>query len=210
MMDQHIPWGRPTVDWIPLPPFGLGQRVVFVNALAQYVQMLDSGPDITTRALIDTLLSQTGAGEQLSRLEFDIAVSTFFPAPWTPEAFAEQLNLHRPQQFNPWATGNAPWSWLFDPGFEARRLPGGGWNITRNERGKLSQYVLEHDGDLVLEWMDVFTRRTYSIETGDRETFVMQSLAPAVTATRKADAAEQAYPVHEYWRAKLQDTLGDG
>ncbi|MDW4572594.1 hypothetical protein R8Z57_07350 [Microbacterium sp. M3] len=70
--------------------------------------------------------------------------------------------------------------------------------------------MLEHDGDLVLEWMDVFTRRTYSIETGDRETFVMQSLAAAVTATRKADAAVQAYPVHEYWREKLHDARSQG
>lgn len=206
-MRDGIPWGRPTVDWIPLPPFGLGQRAVFVRALAQHVQMLDDGPDVVTRALVDALLSASGQGEQLSRLEFDVAVSTYFPAPWTPEAFASALDLHRPESDNPRLRGQT-WRWHYDPQFEASPRPGGGWDITRNERGRIDRSSLAHDGDLVLEWMDVFTVRHHHIDFGDdRRDFVMKSLAPAVAAVRASDRAEQAYPVYEFWREHLREAL---
>lgn len=152
------PWGQVPNPEIPVPPFAPGEHTAFVQALIAHIEELEGASDsLAASRLVSALRTQATDGPELTTLEFDTASSTFFPAPWTPEAFAAAIEAVRPHPWNPEVVAYA-WTWGFEPVETASPDERGGWNITSNERGNIHRSRLRHRGDLVLRWMHSYAR----------------------------------------------------
>jgi hypothetical protein len=177
---DDVPWGRPAVDGIPIPPFAdAATHRTYSRSLQTFVLLLDAGePQAASRSL-QTFVLLLDAGEpqaatialaaaleaelaraatrapRLSALALGVSLSTFFPAPWTPAALALALDG---SGYGTPVRSRGGWSWGGDPDYTATRdRPG--WRIERRERGSLTHATLPDDGDLVLLWMDMFRSR---------------------------------------------------
>ncbi|RRR96901.1 hypothetical protein [Glycomyces terrestris] len=207
--DASVPWGRPVVDTIPLPPFATpDEHVRFTRALQLHVALVDDGgPSLAAKVLSETLARQ-GQGPDLSPLELTVALATFFPAPWTPAALAAVLAAR--ERFGPRELEGV-WNWEFDPDFTAVPRAGGGWEVERHERGSRRPWAsLEHEGDLVLMWMDHY-RTTSAYPYGWRaDEGAGEALAESARAVRLAHAADAAKPYLANWRAERERFLEDG
>ncbi|MFE5410799.1 hypothetical protein [Microbacterium sp. NPDC056569] len=213
-LPDRVPWGRPAVDGIPLPPFATPRDAVRYRRMLQLHLALidDGGPSAATVALLETLDARSGwripeDAEELSASELRLSLATYFPAPWTPEHLAELLAPHltwgAPMKF-----GDS-WQWLGDPDFRAEPDAGGGWRITRHERGSLTYDRIDHD-DLVLLWMDHFCTR-FPFPFGHRVPEEdAAALAPAAAAVRAAHAGNVAAPYLVSWRARRDQALAGG
>jgi len=95
---DDVPWGRPVVDGIPIPPFAdAAAHRTYLRSLQTFVLLLDTGdPSAVTIALAATLEAELPRAAtdapRLSALALSVSLSTFFPAPWTPEALALALD----------------------------------------------------------------------------------------------------------------------
>lgn len=209
-----VPWGRPGLPDIPLPPFATpDDHRRYLHLLRLYVALIDDGePSLSTKVLCEVLerpwpRTPPESGD-LTRLELQVSLATFFPAPWTPAALAQALpGLGR--QDTPRALDGGAWNWGYDPDFTARPVAEGGWEIERHERGSRTTATLAADGDLALLWMADFSTRHsypfgYSVEEAEART-----LAPAVAAVREAHAVDTAYPYMANWRERRDAAMRD-
>ncbi|PRY54772.1 hypothetical protein [Glycomyces artemisiae] len=212
--DASVPWGRPAVDSIPLPPFGTAEeRTRFTRALQLHVALVDDGaPSLAAKVLAEALGSGRrgpgGGGPDLTPLELTVALATYFPAPWTPAALAAVL---ADRHGAPRDLGDGSWNWGYDPDFTAVPREGGGWEVERHERGSRRPFAtLERDGDLVLMWMD-HVRTSFAYPYGWRaEAAVADALAEPVRAVRRAHAADAGRPYLVNWRAERERFLDEG
>ncbi|SDE13488.1 hypothetical protein [Glycomyces harbinensis] len=206
--DPSVPWGRPAVASIPLPPFASpAHHQRFTRALQLHVALVDDGaPSLAAKVLGEALAGQ-GQGADLTRTELDAALSTYFPAPWTPAALAAVLAAH--DRFPPREQGGR-WNWHYDPDFTATPREEGGWEIESHERGsRRVEMVLESHDDLVLLWMDHFHKHflyPYGWRLDEPE---LNAFAAAAKAVRTAHAADAAKPYLRNWRTEREAALGD-
>ncbi|MDQ1176057.1 hypothetical protein [Microbacterium sp. SORGH_AS_0421] len=202
---DDVPWGRPPVSGIPIPPFAdATEHRSYVRSLQTFLLLLDVGePSAATIALAAALeaelpRSRSEVSPQLSPLSLGVSVSTFFPAPWTPETLARALEGFA---YGTPVGRRGAWRWGGDPDYEAVRA-GEGWAVRRHERGSFSEATLPEEGDLVLLWMDMFRNRfPYPIAhmpSSDAQT--PEALAAAARATLSAHAANVAMPYLRTWR----------
>ena len=217
------PWGSPTVASIPLPPFGTeAEHRRFTRMLQLHLALIDpGGPALPTLALSLELdeglprrrfngpdpepLPDGDPRSQLTRLELATALSTWFPAPWTPESLAAVLR--RALGPGPARRGEA-WRWGSDPDFSASPAAGGSWRIIRHERGSRTETSVRDDRDLVVLWLSHFRSRftvpwgaKYSGQEADE-----RALAPASLAVLRADIIDAGLPYRADWmehRAEL-------
>ncbi|MFB7894340.1 hypothetical protein ACFC1I_19215 [Microbacterium sp. NPDC056044] len=212
-LPDRVPWGRPAVDAIPLPPFATDQEAARYRRLLQLHLALidDGGPSAALTALLETLDAGSGwrveAGRDLSGAELRLSLATYFPAPWTPERLAPLLAEH--VTWGAPVKGGASWRWLGDPDFGAIPDSGGGWRITRHERGSLAHDTIGHD-DLVLLWMEHFCSRfpyPFGHRVSDED---LDALASAAAAVRAAHADNVAAPYLVGWRAERDAALAAG
>ncbi|WP_143034784.1 hypothetical protein [Glycomyces sambucus] len=208
-LDSAVPWGRPAVDSIPLPPFATPEEHRrFTRALQLHVALADEGaPSLAAKVLAEAL-AQQGQGPDLGPVELTAALATFFPAPWTPAALAAVLGAR--DRFGPRELAGGAWNWQYDPDFTAVPRAGGGWEVERHERGSRRPFAtLEREGDLVLMWMDHYHSRfaypyAWRVEDGTAE-----ALAGPARAVRAAHAADTAKPYLANWRAERERFLAE-
>lgn len=205
--DPSVPWGRPAVASIPLPPFASpADHERFTRALQLHVALVDDGPPSRAAKVLGGLLAAREQGADLTPLELTAAMATYFPAPWTPEALAAALAAGRLDA--PRALEGGRWSCFHDPDFTASPRKGGGWEVERHERGSRRVWaVLESHDDLVLMWMDHFHGHFphpygWRVDEPDLETF-----AAAARAVRAAHAADTGMPYLANWRAEREAAL---
>jgi hypothetical protein len=193
---------------IPVPPFAdLQARQRFTRLLQLHVALVDDGSSLAAKTLAAALTQRGPVPAQLTPLELEVAMATFFPAPWTPATLAEALAPV--SRYAPRARSDGRWDWDFDPVFTATPSEPQGWVIERDERGSISTQQLESDGDLVLLWMDHFRDRhpfPYGWRADEADA---RALAPAALAAREAHAADAALPYLTSWRAEREALLAD-
>ncbi|THV40940.1 hypothetical protein [Glycomyces buryatensis] len=182
---QAAPWGRPVVDDIPMPPFTTAAgHDRFTRLLQLHVALIDNLGQALSSKMLSNALEPTGPRSmKLTRLELEVAMATFFPAPWTPGALSDALHVFNRSAPNTY--GGGKWIWESDPHFIAEPRSPQGWEVERGERGRSSpELTLETDSDLVLLWMTHFTsQRPYPYGWSVKETDVAM-LAEAAQATR--------------------------
>ena len=205
-----IPWGRPPVRGIPVPPFAdqLAARS-FVENLCIYLAMLDGeGPAaLTTFGVLTSvhreleIVRWARVCEPLpSRLVLTLAMVTYFPAPWTPGGLNDVVQQvmdpdvpHRPA--NPGTVG-----WGGDPGFHAVRGNAGDWTVTSSERGTdtlVGRFA--GDDDMVLYRMSFARSHPMPFGWGwDRSH--QEGLERAATAARTAWSPHAELPYLSQWR----------
>jgi len=212
---DDVPWGRAPVDGIPIPPFAdAAERRTYLRALQTFLLLLDPGePSAATIALAAALEAELTdapreASTRLSPMALRVSLSTFFPAPWTPEALASALNGFG--SGTP-VRGRGGWSWGGDPDYTARPTRQG-WEIERHERGSFSHATLAHEDDLVLLWMDMFRNRfPYPIaHVADPAVPAPGSLADAARATLAAHAENVAMPYLQNWMREREHARDGG
>lgn len=211
---DDVPWGRAPVDGIPIPPFtDAAEHRTYLRALQTFLLLLDQGePSAATIALAAALEAELiqaprEAPTRLSPLALRVSLSTFFPAPWTPEALAAALNGFG---YGTPVRGRGGWSWGGDPDYAARPTRQG-WEIERHERGSRTRATLPHEDDLVLLWMDMFRNRfPYPIaHVTDPAAPAPGSLADAARATLAAHATNVVMPYLQNW-IRERDEARDG
>lgn len=212
---DDVPWGRTPVDGIPLPPFAdAAEHRTYLRALQTFVLLLDreepSAPTIALAAALEAELARTGreVPAHLSPLALRVSVSTFFPAPWTPEALA--LALDGFGHGVP-VRGRGGWAWGGDPDYTATPTRQG-WQIERHERGSRARATLANEGDLVLLWMDMFRSRfPYPIaHVPVASVPTPEALAAAAEATLAAHATNVAMPYLQTWRQERERARAGG
>jgi hypothetical protein len=212
---RDVPWGRPPVDGIPLPPFAdVAAHRSYVRSLQTFLLLLDGAePAAATIALAAALEAEVPSREAdvssvLSPLALDVSLSTFFPAPWTPEALAAALDGSR---YGTPTGGRGRWAWGGDPDYAATETRTG-WEIRRYERGSVETATLAHRDDLVLMWMDMFRNRfPYPIaHMPAAEAATPEALAEAARASVAAHAVNVAMPYLENWRDERDRAMTGG
>ncbi|MFB8003552.1 hypothetical protein [Nocardia sp. NPDC056000] len=196
-----VPWDRPTVATIPIPPFATwDEHHGFLRMLQLYVALIDNdAPSFSTQVLNDVLtrsLPMHTEPRPLDPLVLQICMATYFPAPWTPATLADALTtaqprLAPPQLSAPEMYASGAWRWGGDPVFSAEPRSAGGWEVERFERGNIETQVLTGYDNLVLWWMrDYSNRYPYPIGWGvdDHDARI---LAPAVAAMRRTNNTER-------------------
>ncbi|MEZ5210617.1 hypothetical protein [Gordonia sp. (in: high G+C Gram-positive bacteria)] len=151
---QDIPWGRPPVPGIPVPPFDdAEQSRAFHSALAEHVFCLARAAgrfDPATFALL-SILPGAAPGTGLEPWVLRVALSTFFPAPWTPWNLATALNAAALDGYQRWFIEPHRIGYHSDPEFWADRSPDGSWTSYFRERGQLRRdREAASDDDMVL------------------------------------------------------------
>lgn len=201
---DDVPWGRAPVHGIPIPPFAdAAAHRTYLRALQTFLLLLDrddpSPVTIALAAALEAELPRTAreVPERLSPFALRVSLSTFFPAPWTPEALALALDGFG---YGVPVRGRIGWVWGSDPDYAARPTRQG-WEIERHERGSRSRATLPHEGDLVLLWMDMFRNRfPYPIaHTPVPSVPTPDALAAAAEATLAAHATNVALPYLQSW-----------
>ena len=211
---DDVPWGRPVVDGIPIPPFAdAAAHRTYLRSLQTFVLLLDTGdPSAVTIALAATLEAELPRAAtdapRLSALALSVSLSTFVPAPWTPEALALALDG---SGYGTPVRGRGGWSWGGDPDYTATRVRPG-WRIERHERGSRTHATLPDDGDLTLLWMDMFRSRfPYPIaHTPVSSVPPPEALAAAARATLAAHSANVAMPYLQSWREERDRAGANG
>lgn len=184
----NLPQGVQPLLGLPMPPFASKEEhKVFLDSLRFHVAALGGVDGTVPAAILNGMFSTVDlASPTLSELELQVCWQSFFPAPWEFTDLAELVN-DRQRSFRPTAEGG--WRWLFDPEFEAKPDPAGGWMILRHERGWFEQDKLDGDYDLCLFWMSMMSDRGWG--TGEYEFARQQFLAPeAVAAVRESRSAQ--------------------
>ncbi len=211
---EDVPWGRPAVDGIPLPPFrDAAAHRSYVLSLQTFIALLDEGePAPTTVALLAALAAEMPRNDAevpalLSPLALGVSLSTFFPAPWTPKALAEPRrarSVHPERGRGKLGVGRRS---RLSGDHPPRRM------VDRAARARLrTRATLAHEGDLVLLWMDMFRNR-FPYPIAHMPSTLAESpaaLAVAARATRGAHAANTAMPYLQNWRAERDRALTGG
>ena len=210
-LDEACPWGSPVVPGVPLPPFeSEAEHHRYIRMLQMHLALLDDGPPSLSTVALSLALEPARFRQEpsdsswLTPLELAVSLTSWFPAPWTPDLFARTLSqtLQDPPTF-----GGQSWHWLYDPDFVASPHPSGGWNVIRHERGTRDTERLTDDRDLVVLWMFHFRAKfAFPLAHGYDEADVV-ALAPASLAVSEADRKDAAFPYREAWRAERAAAL---
>jgi len=212
-----LPASVPTVARIPLPPFAdVATHRRYVRLLQLHLALLDPGnPTLTTIALNGALEARRRPPSEeelwLSPLELSASLTSWFPAPWTPDALAATLAQvfdGAEARWYPSRVGSA-WRWSDDPDFWAEP-DGEGWNVVRHERGSRETTRLANDRELVVMWLDHLRARFpfplgHGVDEAD-----LRALAPASAAVSAADERDARYPYRTNWldaRAAALDAI---
>jgi hypothetical protein len=220
------PFGRPPVAGIPVPPFATSDEFNNFHIYLQlYLATLDEG-DVTPATM--TLLAviersrKQGIREEWKHPEphvLNIAVTTYFPAPWTP------LGIHRELLTTGvgFGTYTVPWHvinperdfhenslvWGSDPIFSAFRDDDGRWTVTKSERGvDRVELSSASDDDMVL-YRQSF-EHVFAAPFGWRyNPLAVQNLEPAADALRSAWADHSTYPYISSWNERAKNRAAD-
>ncbi|WP_188893188.1 hypothetical protein [Microlunatus endophyticus] len=210
--DVELSWESPTVANIPLPPSrDEAEHRRYLRFLQLHLALLDGGsPALSTVALSAALdHAAAGAADQswgwLTAVELSVSLTSWFPAPWTPESLARTLSRHHRDA--PAPTRWAAWAWLGDPSFSAMPGADGSWTVVRSERGNEETARLPGDRALVVLWMDHFRDKygfplAHAVDPAD-----VAELAPASLAVISADAADAAFAYRASWRDQRDEAL---
>jgi len=210
-LDAYAPWGSPVVPGIPLPPFvDETEHRRYTRMLQLHLALLDGGGPSLSMVALSTALESTGgfAGDDdvrwLTALELSVSLTTWFPAPWTPVSLAE--TLAREHGGSPVRRGTG-WTWFSDPDFTATPVAGGGWTVTRHERGDRVNDPVRDDRDLVVLWLAHF-RAKFGFPLGhSHDDADVAALAPASLAVVASDAVDAAFPYRSNWRTERDAAL---
>ncbi len=199
-LEDRAPWGSPVVPGIPLPPFAdEAEHTRYVRMLQTHLALVDGGgPELPTVALAVALerprFPTPGSDpRRLTPLELSVSLTSWFPAPWTPEALADAL-VDAPYG-GPGRTRDG-WRWMGDPDFAAAPARGGGWTVTRHERGDVDTTHLADDRDLVVLWLSHHRGRYgYPLAHAhdDADVFALSPASLAIIGMGKAGARELNY-----------------
>ncbi|GAA3650582.1 hypothetical protein [Microbacterium marinilacus] len=208
---EDAPWGSPVDPTIPLPPFeDEGAHAAYARKLQLHLALVDGGaPSLSTVALSLALERPRRRPDDrdtqwLTPLELSVSLTSWFPAPWTPDALARSL---RPRSGAPTRGSAGEWRWLDDPDFLAAPDGGAGWRIVRSERGTRTPEGLVDDRDLVVLWMAHF-RGKFAFPLGHgRDADEVRRLAVASAAVVEADEKDAAYPYRSSWRDERDAAL---
>ena len=208
--NSGIPWGRPSIPAIPVPPFENRDAArAFVAHLSAYVALLGGdGPVGPTTFALLTMVQQESDRDRWttsfdplpSRQVLILAMVTYFPAPWTPhglnDVIADVLGRF-PRRGNslPGRLG-----WESDPSFSATRNGAGHWQVTASERGTddvVGRFAT--DDDMVLYRMSF--ARSHPMPFGwSWDDSAMGALGLAAEAARTAWTAHARLPYLTNWR----------
>lgn len=158
---SEVPWGRPPVPEIPVPPFAsVDEHVRFLRCLAVHVAASGSVPVQRTDVILLTLLQdevdalrwrREDAPPYPSALALRIALGTYLPAPWTPRTLVDALRAAGLDTWGRTEVDDRRVTWGSDPDFTAERQPDGSWQVIRHERSDRTRYAdLADDDALVL------------------------------------------------------------
>jgi hypothetical protein len=192
-MRDDIPWGRPPVTGIPTPPFAdalAGQR--FHQALAEHLTVIAGRSptfDLTGFALLSALGDRRAPSARLEPWVLRVAVSTFFPAPWTPGSFVAAVRDSGLTSGDWYVEADAV-GYRSDPDFHAARSATGAWTASFVERGQSRvDAELATDDDLVLYLMDLLRRNPYPLgwkpADDDRLAAITAGVDPVLAAWRR-------------------------
>ncbi|MEE3851650.1 hypothetical protein VZC37_15010 [Gordonia sp. LSe1-13] len=203
--DNSVPWGRPIVDDIPVPPFtDRADRERYLRMLRLHLAMIDDGGPSRSTVIVNSVLTGTDSAF-LGAAEFRASMLSFFPAPWTPTTLAAQIA--QVERRYPPRSVDGNWLWLGDPDFTATPLDDGGWGITQHERGTVDRNRLTRHGDLVLLWMSHFVNRfpfPYGWAVPPEET---EALAPAARRVRELFNRNREARYLKNWRDRQDRAL---
>ncbi len=207
--NSGIPWGRPPVPALPVPPFADRHAArAFMANLSAYVALLGGDVPVTppTFALLSTVQQEL---DKNWALPFDplpspqiltVAMVTYFPAPWTPHGLNEVaydvfVPDHWPQRTTPGHLG-----WNSDPYFSATRSDAGEWEVTASERGNdRVAGRFSTDDDMVLYRMSF--ARGHPMPFGyEWDTSNVDALARAADTARAAWSRHAPLPYISNWR----------
>ena len=199
-----VPWGRPSVPTLPVPPFR-DERAArsFVAQLCAYVALLggDDPVDPTTFALLTTVQREVDQDRSARTFRplpsphlLTLAMVTYFPAPWTVDVLSDVIHqVLEPDDPRARSTPGSV-SWGMDPHYTATRSAAGEWEVNQEERG--TRQLAGHfanDDDMVLYRLSF--ARSHPMPFGwswDRSE--VDSLAPAAEAARAAWAPHAELP----------------
>ena len=210
-LDAYAPWGSPVVPGIPLPPFvDEAEHRRYTRMLQLHLALIDgAGPSLPSIALSTALdrtrlIADADGTRWLTPLELSASLTTWFPAPWTPQTLAQ--TLARAHNDSPSLHGRR-WVWFSDPDFRADPLAGGGWTITRHERGDRVSEPVSDDRDLVVLWLAHF-REKFGFPLGHgHDAAEVAAIAPSSLAVLAADEVDAAFPYRGNWRAERDSAL---
>jgi hypothetical protein len=221
-----IPFGRPPVAGIPVPPFAnIDEFHGFYVALQLYLATLDEGNvTLATTSLLRVVERSRQAGlrkgwDHPEPHVLDIAVSTYFPAPWTPLGIHQELltigvgygTIHGPEfEVKPerdFRDGRLAWG--SDPIFDAVRDDEGRWTVTSSERGTtLVELNSVNDDDMVL-YRQSF-ERVFAAPLGVRyDPLAVPDLDRAADAMRSAWAQHSTLPYITVWNERPKNRGAD-
>ncbi|PRY69069.1 hypothetical protein B0I08_103275 [Glaciihabitans tibetensis] len=216
--ESGIPFGRPPVADIAVPPFATGDEFnSFHVELQLYLASLDAGDVTVTTFALGQLVERSrrqGLAEQWAHPEphiLEIAVATYFPAPWTP------LQIHTELMTTGvgYGTVGGPWGkkqvadvkknrllWGSDPIFRAIRARDGSWSVTGSERGvEFLEATLRTDDDMVLYRQ--YVERTFAAPFGARYSpTALPQLDRSAHAVRSAWAGHTTLPYIAEWNER--------
>jgi hypothetical protein len=151
------PWGQKPVTDIPVPPFA-SEGEKFFRMLGLYVALLN-GPGSTVQPSTYAVVTLLEAGRNALRgvkewpapldpAALHLALTVFFPVPWTPHALAAATSAAPWDVGQDWGLGTPDMiSWGFDPRFVARRLEDASWTVIKHSRGNESSLATPRDDD---------------------------------------------------------------
>lgn len=210
-LEARAPWGSPVVPGIPLPPFAdAAEHVRYVRMLQTHLALVDAGgPELPTIALTVALERPRSPApgsdrRRLTPLELSVSLTSWFPAPWTPEALADALT---DAPYGGPRRTRAGWRWMGDPDFAAEPARGGGWTVTRHERGTVDTAHLADDRDLVVLWLSHHRGRYGYPLAHSHDAADALALASASLAVIRSDAVDAAFPYRATWREERDGAL---
>ena len=205
-----VPWGRPPVPGIPVPPFvDQAAARAFVENLCIYVAMLDDDGSVplTTFGLLTVVHREWETARWActfdplpSRTVLTLAMVTYFPAPWTPAGLDDVMRqvMHPDLERRPVVPGILGWG--SDPGFRAVRGAAGDWTVTSSERGTDSLAGrFAGDDDMVLYRMSFARSHPLPFGWGWDHSHA-DGLQRAATAARSAWSRHAELPYLSHWR----------
>jgi hypothetical protein len=212
---SEVPWGRPPLPEIPLPPFAsAAEHVHFLRCLGTHLAASGGVPVQRNDMVLLTLVEDEAARVRragdagpraLSALALRVALRSYLPAPWTPRTLADALTATGLLLGGEWIEADAGRvRWGSDPDFTAERAADGSWHVTRHERGSRTAYAhVTGDDDLVLLLIE--HHRAFPFPLAHRTDGVpVERLVAAATRTSASWARHARLPYLTAWTETVE------